>query len=92
MAFLWTGSQIPVYFFGKTEEFTTNREFSNVVLTGGIPPYVYGDIGGTDRWVWLVRALHKTYFLELMYSQLYCVGACKPPRSRWRVSLCRVPI
>jgi len=34
MAFLWTGSQIPVY------------------LYGGISPYIYGDIGGTNRWVW----------------------------------------
>ena len=38
MAFLWTGSQIPVY------------------LLGGIPPLIYGDIGGTDRWVWFVLA------------------------------------
>ncbi|KAF8864527.1 MFS general substrate transporter [Acephala macrosclerotiorum] len=38
MAFLWTGSQIPVYLFG------------------GIPPYIYRDIGGTDRWVWFVLA------------------------------------
>ncbi|KAI0174462.1 fungal trichothecene efflux pump [Pestalotiopsis sp. NC0098] len=37
-AFLWTGSQIPVYLFG------------------GIPPYIYGDLGGTDRWVWFVLA------------------------------------
>ncbi|KAG9241868.1 major facilitator superfamily domain-containing protein [Calycina marina] len=38
MAFLWTGSQIPVYLFG------------------GIPPIIYADIGGTDRWVWFVLA------------------------------------
>ena len=38
MAFLWTGSQIPVYIFG------------------GIPPIIYGDIGGTDRWTWFVLA------------------------------------
>ncbi|KAI4751325.1 MFS general substrate transporter [Aureobasidium sp. EXF-3400] len=38
MAFLWTGSQIPVYLFG------------------GIPPYIYADIGGADRWIWLVLA------------------------------------
>ncbi|KAL2871532.1 putative MFS drug efflux pump [Aspergillus lucknowensis] len=38
MAFLWTGSQIPVY------------------LLGGIPPIIYGDIGGADRWVWFVLA------------------------------------
>ncbi|KAI9709983.1 MAG: hypothetical protein M1820_003061 [Bogoriella megaspora] len=36
MAFLWTGSQIPLYLFG------------------GIPPYIYRDIGGTDRWIWFV--------------------------------------
>ncbi|KAG4424037.1 hypothetical protein IFR04_002879 [Cadophora malorum] len=38
MAFLWTGSQIPVYLFG------------------GVPPYIYGDLGGVDRWVWFVLA------------------------------------
>jgi MFS family permease len=38
MAFLWTGSQIPVY------------------LLGGIPPLIYSDIGGLDRWVWFVLA------------------------------------
>ncbi|KAK5723275.1 hypothetical protein LTR15_004972 [Elasticomyces elasticus] len=38
MAFLWTGSQIPVYLFG------------------GIPPYIYADLGGNDRWIWFVLA------------------------------------
>lgn len=37
-AFLWTGSQIPVY------------------ILGGIPPYIYGDLGGVDRWIWFVLA------------------------------------
>lgn len=37
-AFLWTGSQIPVY------------------ILGGIPPYIYADIGGVDRWIWFVLA------------------------------------
>lgn len=37
MAFLWTGSQIPVYIFGA------------------IPPYIYADIGGVDRYVDLGR-------------------------------------
>jgi MFS family permease len=23
---------------------------------GGIPPYIYGDLGGSDRWVWFVLA------------------------------------
>ena len=36
MAFLWTGSQIPLYLFG------------------GVPPYIYRDLGGTDRWTWFV--------------------------------------
>jgi len=36
MAFLWTGSQIPLYIFGA------------------IPPLIYSDIGGTDRWTWFV--------------------------------------
>ncbi|KAL8859818.1 MAG: hypothetical protein Q9178_003650 [Gyalolechia marmorata] len=38
MAFLWTGSQIPVYLFG------------------GVPPYIYRDIGGADRWIWFILA------------------------------------
>jgi MFS family permease len=38
MAFLWTGSQIPVY------------------LLGGIPPLIYSDIGGLDRWTWFILA------------------------------------
>lgn len=38
MAFLWTGSQIPVY------------------LLGGIPPLIYADLGGLDRWTWFVLA------------------------------------
>ncbi|KAL9107004.1 MAG: hypothetical protein Q9227_008040 [Pyrenula ochraceoflavens] len=38
MAFIWTGSQIPVYIFG------------------GIPPYIYSDLGGADRWTWFVLA------------------------------------
>ena len=25
-------------------------------VLGGIPPYIYGDLGGTDRWVWFVLA------------------------------------
>lgn len=38
MAFLWTGSQIPVYLFG------------------GVPPYIYAEIGGADRWIWFILA------------------------------------
>lgn len=36
MAFLWTGSQIPMY------------------LLGSVPPRIYRDIGGLDRWTWFV--------------------------------------
>ncbi len=25
-------------------------------MTGAIPPYIYADIGGTDRWIWFVLA------------------------------------
>ena len=25
-------------------------------ISGGIPPYIYGELGGTDRWVWFVLA------------------------------------
>lgn len=25
-----------------------------VYIFGGIPPYIYRDIGGTDRWIWFV--------------------------------------
>lgn len=38
LAFLWTGSQIPIYLFGA------------------IPPYIYADIGGADRWTWITLA------------------------------------
>ena len=27
-----------------------------ISTAGGIPPYIYGDIGGVDRWVWFVLA------------------------------------
>ncbi|KAK0336986.1 hypothetical protein LTR91_024395 [Friedmanniomyces endolithicus] len=27
-----------------------------VYLFGGVPPYIYADLGGTDRWIWFVLA------------------------------------
>jgi MFS family permease len=27
-----------------------------VYLYGGVPPYIYGDIGGLDRWTWFIIA------------------------------------
>jgi MFS family permease len=55
MAFLWTGSQIPVYLFGESQSFKLARSVTNLT-PGGIPPYIYGELGGTDRWVWFVLA------------------------------------
>lgn len=56
MAFLWTGSQIPLYLFG------------------GIPPIIYADIGGTDRWIWFVRRLLYVNLLiqkvNVLFSQV----------------------
>lgn len=57
MAFLWTASQIPLYLFG---ECSSSSECVERLLMldcpGGIPPYIYGELGGTDRWVWFVLA------------------------------------
>jgi hypothetical protein len=67
LRFLWTSSQCPLYLFGQ---FSSNLPIAhscgmNIVQndigliltkTGGVPPYIYGDIGGVDRWVWLVLA------------------------------------
>jgi hypothetical protein len=53
MAFLFTGSQIPVYIFGTSHP---HHHFESRSLSiGGIPPYIYSDIGGVDRWIWFVR-------------------------------------
>jgi len=27
-----------------------------LIGVGGIPPYIYADLGGTDRWVWFILA------------------------------------
>jgi MFS family permease len=29
---------------------------ANWKIAGGIPPYIYADIGGVDRWIWFVLA------------------------------------
>jgi MFS family permease len=31
-------------------------ELTLISIAGGVPPYIYGDIGGVDRWVWFVLA------------------------------------
>ena len=60
MAFLWTGSQIPLYLFGaytNTHSPRCHDKPTNPFLhAGGIPPYIYRDIGGADRWIWFVLA------------------------------------
>lgn len=53
MAFLWTGSQIPVYLFGMTNRQENLAKVADNAI-GGIPPYIYGAIGGADRWIWFV--------------------------------------
>jgi MFS family permease len=57
MAFLWTGSQIPLYLFGACNNpRCVVAKGSNTKNLGGIPPYIYGDLGGADRWIWFVLA------------------------------------
>ncbi|KAF4446727.1 putative MFS drug efflux pump [Fusarium austroafricanum] len=64
-AFLWTGSQIPVYLFG------------------GVPPYIYSDIGGHDRWTWFILA-------NLLSLAAICpfVGSLSDMFGRRYVALC----
>ena len=50
MAFIWTGSQIPVYIFGEFC-FTAVKYVVTHIDKGAIPPYIYSDIGGADRYV-----------------------------------------
>lgn len=71
MAFIWTGSQIPVYIFGA------------------IPPYIYADIGGVDRYV----HIHVYYSLLSEYSlaflQMDLVRARQPLGPSWCMSFRR---
>lgn len=70
MAFLWTGSQIPVYLFGNLIlDSRDSMMDSDICMLGGIPPYIYGDIGGADRWVWFVSGYYactRSTGLQLM--------------------------
>src|SRR5947207_7681026 len=55
MAFLFTGSQIPVYLFGThLISFLLLQPLNK--FQGAIPPYIYEDIGGVDRYIWFVLA------------------------------------
>lgn len=53
MAILFIGSQLPLYFFGKWEIIYPMRS-ELTPGSGAIPPYIYSDIGGEDRWTWIV--------------------------------------
>ena len=61
MALLWTGSQIPVYLYGTFLSAWLCSGPSNSVSTGSIPPYIYQDIGGVDRWIWFVSCEIELY-------------------------------
>lgn len=38
-----------------------------LTLTGAIPPYIYRDIGGVDRWVWFVSTFGAFPLISLTY-------------------------
>ncbi|KAL9608002.1 MAG: hypothetical protein Q9167_007134 [Letrouitia subvulpina] len=59
MAFLWTGSQIPLYIFGQSQQNIWVGLLNG--RTGGIPPYIYRDIGGADRWIWFVCHMREQH-------------------------------
>lgn len=53
MAFLWTGSQIPLYLYGGVPPFS--EFFASLFLCRRlIYRPVYGELGGVDRWTWFV--------------------------------------
>lgn len=35
---------------------STCAVITRLINPGGVPPYIYGDIGGPDRWIWFVLA------------------------------------
>lgn len=39
----------------RQTRFSTDNSRSSY-LFGGIPPYIYQDIGGADRWIWFILA------------------------------------
>lgn len=53
MAFLWTGSQIPLYLYGAIPPYSELRNpLYERLNTDKL--LVYGDVGGVDRWTWYV--------------------------------------
>lgn len=61
MCFLWTESQIPLYFFG------------------GVAPDIYADIGGFDRWIWMVIG----YLIALAAIAPFCGAMSDLVGRRW---------
>lgn len=52
---------------------------------GGVPPYIYGSIGGADRWIWFVRrhsdrastgTLTDNPTLQVLANLLSLAGVC----------------
>lgn len=45
----------------RPRSFSVENRSSGVVRltrgTGAVPPYIYGDIGGADRWIWFVGGI-----------------------------------
>lgn len=37
-----------------------------MVFAGGVPPHIYGDIGGSDRWIWFVSSIASSIVAKLM--------------------------
>ncbi len=92
MAFLWTGSQIPVYLFGKIPLRSTHpRQWLTQSQTGGIPPYIYGDIGGADRWIWFVSISSRRNTISRTNIN-GTIGSCEPARSRRCLSIRRISV
>lgn len=63
---------------------------------GGIPPLIYSDLGGVDRWIWFVRGtpgdLIPTLWDPLSNVSPNCTGPREPPRSWRSMSICRFPV
>jgi MFS family permease len=49
-------SSLPSQHLGPHVFSEASNTYPHANLSGGVPPYIYGDIGGVDRWVWFVLA------------------------------------
>lgn len=86
LAFLWTNAQIPLYLYGMVLVPLVPLEILPslilTILSGGISPVIYGDIGGTTYWVWFITA-------NLLSSAAVCpfVGALSDLLGRKHVAI-----